>query len=140
MPSQIILLMRRTPSDPLWSAPSALARRLHSVQAEKRRQKLVKGKALKQKAGSPRLLPALPLDEEPEKELAPVARNSICWGTFMATSCNARYQLLNGLEERYLVSRNLRVPHSQHCGLSYSTADVIMRAIVESNLPLVSLL
>ncbi|CAL5229142.1 g12415 [Coccomyxa viridis] len=70
--------------------------------AEKRRQKLVKGKALKQKAGSPRLLPALPLDEEPEKELAPVARNSICWGTFMATSCNARYQLLNGLEERYL--------------------------------------
>ena len=49
------------------------------------------------------LFAALPLDEEPEKDLAPVARNSICWGTFMATSANARYQLLNGLEERYLV-------------------------------------
>ena len=73
------------------------------AQAEKRRQKLVKSKALQQKKGGRRLLPALPLDEEPEKELAPVARNSICWGTFMATSANARYQLLNGLEERYLV-------------------------------------
>lgn len=61
-------------------------------------------KALKQKGDAPKLLTRLPLDEEPEKELAPVARNSICWGTFMATSANVRYQLLNGFEERYLVS------------------------------------
>ena len=61
-------------------------------------------KALKQKEDAPRLLTRLPLDEKPEKELAPVARNSICWGTFMATSANVRYQLLNGFEERYLVS------------------------------------
>ena len=75
------------------------------MQAEKRRQKLVRGKALKEKTGGPKLLARLPLDEEPDKELAPVARNSIYWGTFMATSANARYQLLNGLEERYLVGR-----------------------------------
>lgn len=61
-------------------------------------------RALKQKGDAPKLLARLPLDEEPEKELAPVARNSICWGTFMATSCNVRYQLLNGFEERFLVS------------------------------------
>ena len=74
------------------------------MQAEKRRQKLDDIRALKQKEGAPKLLAVLPLDEEPEKELAPVARNSICWGTFMATSANLRYQLLNGFEERYLVS------------------------------------
>ena len=82
------------------------------MQAEKRRQKLVGSRALKQKAGAPRLLTVLPLDEEPEKELAPVARNSICWGTFMATSANARYQLLNGLEERYLVRCSPNAPCS----------------------------
>ncbi len=91
------------------------------MQAEKRRQKLVKSKALKQKKGGPRLLPALPLDEEPEKELAPVARNSICWGTFMATSANARYQLLNGLEERYLVSCHPHVVCTSQYGLPHST-------------------
>lgn len=90
------------------------------MQAEQRRRKLVGGKALKQKAGAPRLLPALPLDEEPEKELAPVARNSICWGTFTATSANARYQLLNGLEERYLVRCSPNTPCSLRCRLPSS--------------------
>lgn len=75
------------------------------VQAEKRKQKLDDIRALKQKEVGPKLLAALPLDQEPEKELAPVARNSVCWGAFMATSANVRYQLLNGFEERYLVRR-----------------------------------
>ena len=35
--------------------------------------------------------------------MAPVARNSICWGIFMATSANLRYQLLSGFDERYMV-------------------------------------
>lgn len=73
------------------------------MQAEKRRAKLEHIRALKQKEGAPKLLAALPLDEEPEKELAPVARNSICWGIFMATSANLRYQLLSGFDERYMV-------------------------------------
>lgn len=42
--------------------------------------------------------------EEPDKELAPVLDNSIAWGGFVSTSTNLRYQLVNGFEERALVS------------------------------------
>ena len=36
--------------------------------------------------------------------MAPVLDNSIAWGGFVATSTNVRYQLVNGFEERALVS------------------------------------
>lgn len=39
-----------------------------------------------------------------DKELAPVLDNSLAWGGFVATSTNVRYQLVNGFEERALVS------------------------------------
>jgi len=42
--------------------------------------------------------------EEADKELAPVLDNSIAWGGFVASSTNLRYQLVNGFEERALVS------------------------------------
>lgn len=42
--------------------------------------------------------------EEPYKPLAPVLDNSIAWGGFVAASTNLRYQLVNGIEERGLVS------------------------------------
>ena len=45
--------------------------------------------------------------EEEDKELAPPLDNSIAWGGFVATSTNARYQLVNGFEERALVSHLL---------------------------------
>jgi hypothetical protein len=59
-----------------------------------------KGRAQAQKEG---VLALLPLDEEPEKELAPVLENSLAWGAFMGLSANVRYQLINGFEERMLV-------------------------------------
>lgn len=43
-------------------------------------------------------------DEEPYKPLAPVLQNSIYWGGFMALSTNVRYQMVNGFEDRFLVS------------------------------------
>ena len=45
--------------------------------------------------------------EEADKELAPVLDNSIAWGGFVASSTNLRYQLVNGFEERALVSNYL---------------------------------
>ena len=42
--------------------------------------------------------------EEPYKPLAPVLENSTGWGGFVAVSTNLRYQLVNGIEERGLVS------------------------------------
>lgn len=42
--------------------------------------------------------------EEPYKPLAPVLENSVMWGGFMAVSTNVRYQMMNGIEERGLVS------------------------------------
>ena len=42
--------------------------------------------------------------EAPYKPLAPVLDNSATWGGFMALSTNLRYQLVNGIEERVLVS------------------------------------
>lgn len=40
--------------------------------------------------------------EEADKELAPVLDNSLAWGSFVASSTNLRYQLVNGFEERAL--------------------------------------
>ena len=47
--------------------------------------------------------------EEPYKPLAPVLENSVVWGGFMGLSTNLRYQLLNGFEERLLVTHHLIV-------------------------------
>ncbi|CAK0786940.1 hypothetical protein CVIRNUC_010154 [Coccomyxa viridis] len=96
------LLLRAAQFFAVGCFASVVGHSLTILLAEKRRAKLEHIRALKQKEGAPKLLAALPLDEEPEKELAPVARNSICWGIFMATSANLRYQLLSGFDERYM--------------------------------------
>jgi len=46
--------------------------------------------------------PKLKKGEAPPKELGPVADTAAAWGAFMAVSSNARYQLVNGFEERVL--------------------------------------
>jgi len=46
--------------------------------------------------------PKLKKGETPPKELGPVLDTAAAWGVFMALSSNARYQLVNGLEERVL--------------------------------------
>lgn len=52
--------------------------------------------------------------EKSDKALAPVLDNSLAWGGFMAGSSNTRYQIVNTLEERLLVSRLLlHVIHRQ---------------------------
>lgn len=73
-----------------------------------------KSKAAAQKEGMLALLPII--DEDPEKELAPVLENSIAWGGFMATSANLRYQLVNGFEERVLV--RMLAPRQYFCSSS----------------------
>lgn len=46
-----------------------------------------------------------PVDEKEEAvELAPVLENSLAWASFMAVSSNLRYQTVNCIEERLLVS------------------------------------
>ena len=48
-----------------------------------------------------------PVAEEAAPHLAPVLKNSLGWGGFMASSANVRYQLVNGLEDRFMVSQSL---------------------------------
>ena len=46
--------------------------------------------------------PKLKKGEAPPKELGPIVDTAAAWGVFMALSSNARYQLVNGFEERVL--------------------------------------
>ena len=55
-----------------------------------------------------------PAAEEAAPHLAPVLKNSLGWGAFMASSANVRYQLVNALEDRFMVSQCRRWASAKH--------------------------
>ena len=66
-----------------------------------------------------------PAAEEAAPHLAPVLKNSLGWGAFMAASANVRYQLVNALEDRFMVRCRCWMAHRRTSCAGYTRYKVI---------------
>jgi len=72
--------------------------------------------AVREGRGGSAAAAAAAADFSDEAALAPVLDNSLGWAAFMGTSANVRYQLVNAIEERFLVRAPAPRACRPHCG------------------------